>query len=295
MGKFVDLTNKRFGMLIVLKRVENSKHKKILWLCRCDCGKEKIIDGESLKSGHTKSCTCIKRSKLLNKKFGRLTVIEYNGTNKHRQTMWLCRCDCGIEKIVNGGSLSSGLIVSCGCYNNELASILGKSKFLDLTGIRFGKLKAVEKLEKNDGGNYLWRCECDCGNDTITTSSALVQGSCVSCGCLHESYIAFELKKYYIEFYGATKEYKILRNPRTNFFLPYDIYISSKNIFIEFQGEQHFVKHYLYHPTDEDFKYQKYKDGVKRRFAKKNGIFIALDLRKFDTVEKAKNEISKFL
>ena len=295
MGKFVDLTNRRFGMLLVLKRVESGKYNETLWLCRCGCGKEKIINGASLKGGHTKSCGCIKRSKLLNKKFGRLTVIEYKGINRHRQTMWLCICDCGNENIINGSILISGKVVSCGCYNNELASILGKSKFLDLTGRRFGKLKAIEKLGKNNEGNYLWRCECDCGNDSITTSSSLVQGSCVSCGCLRESYIAFELKKYYIEFYGAIKEYKILRNPKTNFFLPYDLYISSKNIYIEFQGEQHFVKHYLYHPTDEDFKYQKYKDGVKRRFAKRNGIFIALDLRKFDTVEKAKKYISGFL
>lgn len=52
---FKDLTNKKFHKLLVLKRVEN-KGKKSQWLCLCDCGKEKIILGNSLTTGNTKSC-----------------------------------------------------------------------------------------------------------------------------------------------------------------------------------------------------------------------------------------------
>lgn len=46
MGKFFDLTGKRFGMLTVLGRAEN-KYSKIskpivMWKCLCDCGGETI-------------------------------------------------------------------------------------------------------------------------------------------------------------------------------------------------------------------------------------------------------------
>ena len=55
---FKDLTNKKFHRLTVLKRVENLG-KNSQWLCRCDCGKEKVIRGNSLTTGNTKSCGCL--------------------------------------------------------------------------------------------------------------------------------------------------------------------------------------------------------------------------------------------
>lgn len=62
MGKFIDLTNERFGKLKVIKRVENNEHNQVCWLCRCDCGNEKIIIGQSLKSGATTSCGCLQKN-----------------------------------------------------------------------------------------------------------------------------------------------------------------------------------------------------------------------------------------
>lgn len=55
MGTFMDLTGKRFGKWLVLSI---SDKRQRLWLCRCDCGTEKIVDGSSLKSGTSKSCRC---------------------------------------------------------------------------------------------------------------------------------------------------------------------------------------------------------------------------------------------
>lgn len=34
--------------------------KRITWLCKCDCGNRKVIIGEDLKSGSTRSCGCLK-------------------------------------------------------------------------------------------------------------------------------------------------------------------------------------------------------------------------------------------
>jgi hypothetical protein len=57
MSKAIDLTGQRFGRLTVVSRVENIKDRTA-WLCRCDCGKEKIVRGYSLRLGDTKSCGC---------------------------------------------------------------------------------------------------------------------------------------------------------------------------------------------------------------------------------------------
>ena len=54
----IDLINKRFGRLTVISE-SHSDGKHIYWNCLCDCGQEKIISGDSLKRGLTKSCGCL--------------------------------------------------------------------------------------------------------------------------------------------------------------------------------------------------------------------------------------------
>lgn len=58
-------------------------------------------------------------------RYGRLTVIEraedYVSSQGNKCTQWLCRCDCGNTKVVQGGSLRKGETKSCGCLNRELS------------------------------------------------------------------------------------------------------------------------------------------------------------------------------
>lgn len=55
MANVKDLVGKKFGNLTVLKREENIG-KRVRWLCKCDCGKKKIIDGDHLRFGKIKTC-----------------------------------------------------------------------------------------------------------------------------------------------------------------------------------------------------------------------------------------------
>ena len=57
MPKFIDLTGQRFGKLVVIERAENIGNNTA-WLCQCDCGNLKIIQGRSLKGEKTFSCGC---------------------------------------------------------------------------------------------------------------------------------------------------------------------------------------------------------------------------------------------
>lgn len=59
---FIDLTGQRFGYLVVVSRhYPYIKSEGTKWLCKCDCGREKVINGTSLKRGATKSCGCYAR------------------------------------------------------------------------------------------------------------------------------------------------------------------------------------------------------------------------------------------
>jgi len=61
-----------------------------------------------------------KKENLLNKKFGRLLVIEETESIKG-YTVWKCQCDCGAIKIVRSHNLKSGDTKSCGCFAIECA------------------------------------------------------------------------------------------------------------------------------------------------------------------------------
>lgn len=75
----IDLTGQRFGRLVVIGKEPNDKWGHVPWLCLCDCGKEKIIHGSHLKSGHTKSCGCLLK-KGNNYKHGHSTTIKVSKT-----------------------------------------------------------------------------------------------------------------------------------------------------------------------------------------------------------------------
>lgn len=56
-----DETGNRYGRLVVIKRVCNSKSRSAKWLCRCDCGNETTPNGFQLRNGQTKSCGCLRK------------------------------------------------------------------------------------------------------------------------------------------------------------------------------------------------------------------------------------------
>lgn len=60
-GEIIDLIDQKFGRLTVKKFIKQNKWKDSLWLCQCGCGNKKIICGGNLRSGHTKSCGCLRK------------------------------------------------------------------------------------------------------------------------------------------------------------------------------------------------------------------------------------------
>ena len=171
---------------------------------------------------------------LIGQKFNRWTVIDEAPQSVKRDSRWLCRCDCGTEKIIIQYSLRSGTSKSCGCYSAELskerfskfekiltkeflekeyvgnrkstreiAKIIGctskcvwnhlrqhninqRSRRYDIIGKQFGKLVV---LSMSPNHNYRsrasrWICKCDCGNEKEISGQKLITHRVKSCGCL---------------------------------------------------------------------------------------------------------------
>jgi hypothetical protein len=59
----IDLTGKRFGKLLVIARTAGQTRQGAFWSAVCDCGGEAIVKSSHLRSGHSTSCGCVKRSK----------------------------------------------------------------------------------------------------------------------------------------------------------------------------------------------------------------------------------------
>ena len=66
MGKKVDMIGKRFGRWKVLEEAARAKCGAVKYLCKCDCGKEKIVNGVSLRNGTSQSCGCYNRELITN-------------------------------------------------------------------------------------------------------------------------------------------------------------------------------------------------------------------------------------
>lgn len=56
--KALNLLGQRFGLLVVEARAQSTATGNARWLCRCDCGIEKIAHASGLRSGETTSCGC---------------------------------------------------------------------------------------------------------------------------------------------------------------------------------------------------------------------------------------------
>ena len=72
MGKLIDRTGQVYGRLTVIGRAEDDALRNKRWLCRCECGTEKVLPASSFVYGGTKSCGCynIERLKELKRTHG---------------------------------------------------------------------------------------------------------------------------------------------------------------------------------------------------------------------------------
>jgi len=224
--------------------------------------------------------------------FEKLFVLSFDRKEKYKRFWWV-QCSCGSDVFsVREDCLKYGKTKSCGC-----------TRVNNLKDKKFGNLIVIERDEdyiSPQNKHYpKWICRCNCGNNISVKANDLLRGRTISCGCQRESLIASKLKEYFKKNYNAFPEYSIKQNGKT---FRYDIYIP-ENVYIEINGIQHYALHnwhkllsIRYNTTPEKvLTEQRSRDRIKKNYARKNGIYIEIDLRKIKTIEEAIQYIEKRL
>lgn len=141
MSKSIDLSGKVFSRLTVLNRIENDSHGNAQWLCRCECGKETIVNGTRLLRGIIKSCGCLRRD-------SRISANTTHGKKKTRlYRIWLnMKNRCNNKKHIREDYRGRGISV-CDSWNNSFQS------FFDwATSNGYDDEKSIDRIDNN--GNY---------------------------------------------------------------------------------------------------------------------------------------------
>lgn len=210
--KIVDLVGRRFGRLTVVKEAGRNQHGQVKWLCRCDCGNEKIVLADNLRSGSTKSCGCQRHNShstlidLTGRKFGKLLVLKRNGSIRN-YAAWMCQCDCGNIVTVSSQHLLDGSTTSCGCYHDEIFPyITYKDAY---KGTKIGSLQElpVEKSSKNKTG---YRGITYRKKENVYTVEIRLQGRKIYIGRYHSLAEAIAARAIAVQKYNLTiiDEYK---------------------------------------------------------------------------------------
>lgn len=136
-GGTIEKPGSTYGMLTILKQADSLiwfGKKRRAWLCKCECGKEIVVSGKHLRSGHTQSCGCrvkeaVRQAQLLEiagERHGRLVALRRIPTeeqkldrNGYPRGDWEWKCDCGNIHIASIGAVRWGSIKSCGCLARE--------------------------------------------------------------------------------------------------------------------------------------------------------------------------------
>lgn len=125
MKNYKDITGQRYGKLVA-EKYEGVKNKKTYWSCKCDCGNIISVTYSNLSTGNTTKCNnpIHRIQDLTGNKYGMLTVIKFAYT-KNKKSYWLCKCDCGNEKVIRQDSFKNNRehkTLSCGCFNKKQKS-----------------------------------------------------------------------------------------------------------------------------------------------------------------------------
>lgn len=174
-----------FGKLTAVKPTGRKVTRGREWLFQCSCGNTVEADLAYVKHGHKKSCGCARGENqivdITGQKFGYLTAMKrLESKNKFGKYLWECSCDCGGTKTATANQLKSGHVKSCGCLLKELYEKLK----LNIKGQKFGRLTAIEPIEKFNHAGLRWLFQCSCGNKTTAVVSDVTSGNIKSCGCL---------------------------------------------------------------------------------------------------------------
>jgi hypothetical protein len=191
--KALDLVGQRFGKLVVLERAPmpaTAKRKLSYWRCACDCGGERTAHSNELRAGTASQCGCDPLASmslnLVGQRFGKLTVVKLaeRGGGSRAGRRWLCKCDCGNDRIMSSGHLREGKVIACHeCGKKTRYERAYETKLLGMhaeDGQRFGGLRVIGPARDKDGC-VKRLCACRCGRFFIAPLHSIKSGRIKNC------------------------------------------------------------------------------------------------------------------
>ena len=121
---------------------------------------------------------------LLGQRFGLLSVMDRSESLNSR-AMWLCHCQCGIERPFREDHLLGGRTKSCGCATSRFKKARMEKKH-SLVNKKFGNLQVVwragsEKI--GESSHAIWACKCEHGKIVEIKGGELTSGKVTHCDC----------------------------------------------------------------------------------------------------------------
>jgi hypothetical protein len=111
------MIGKKIGNWEIVEQAPSLKNGVKMWKCRCKCGSERLWNTSYLNTGQP---TCCHKCRKINKdkeekqicqkyigtKHGTYTVVKALERNYRGSRRWLCRCQCGYERVFLTANLS---------------------------------------------------------------------------------------------------------------------------------------------------------------------------------------------
>lgn len=211
----------------------------------------------------------------------RLKVCDRAPDGKGKKTRIICQCECGNYTVLNLQDFKDEKVKSCGCLYKDTENKYSKDYSLPENNINPFYKYISRSNEKWDWSHQIvWNIECrKCGKKYLGIPTELISHKRTHgmnpCSCwkkysvgvqkiiniLTENNILFELEK----------KFDTCLSPKGNP-LPFDFYLPTKNILIEYDGEHHF--NIAFGQDEEKLILQKEYDNIKTEWCLKNNITL---------------------
>lgn len=162
-GRVKDISGNKFGRLSVIYFTGINQLKKSTWLCKCDCGKEVSALGPELRSGHKKSCGCLRKEVMERGTTFRHGAALSSGDSPTYRTWCAAKTRCTNPNTKSHKNYGGRGIKMCDRWMNSFES------FLSDMGERPSSQHSIERIKNDVGyepGNCRWATKVEQNNNT---------------------------------------------------------------------------------------------------------------------------------
>lgn len=179
MPKFRDRVGDIYGRLKVVRHAGKDARNKHLWMCKCDCGNEKIVVSDNLSSGKSKSCGCLK-SEFLAKSGNQYglhenrvdAILKIQYSHLRRRHIKLSEKECIDFELYKYLALKECFYCGAG-YSKKLHDRTNESTKGKILSDTFVECNGIDRLDSSKGyikGNVCSCCKyCNTAKNTMST------------------------------------------------------------------------------------------------------------------------------